>query len=97
VLPNEFTLYFVIRICARLRILYAGKVVHGLCIKDVFDFDNSVSSAFAEYYYVCDAVDDAKRVYENMVEEACLNVADSLIGGIVSMGRIKEAEMIFMD
>ncbi|RHN56360.1 putative tetratricopeptide-like helical domain-containing protein [Medicago truncatula] len=90
-----FTLDCVIRICARLRILYAGKVVHGLYIKDGFDFDNSVSSALAEFYCVCDAVDDAKRVYENMVGEACSNVADSLIGGLVSIGRIKEAEMIF--
>ena len=94
-LPNEFTLDCVIRICARLRILYAGKVVHGLCIKDGFDFDNSVSSALVEFYCDCDAVEDAKRVYENMVGEACSNVADSLIGGLVSMGRIKEAGMIF--
>lgn len=95
VLPNEFTLDCVLRVCARLRILYVGKVVHGLCIKDGFDFDNSVSSALAEFYCVSDAVDDAKRVYENMIGEACSNVADSLIGGLVSIGRIKEAEMIF--
>nr|XP_027191048.1 pentatricopeptide repeat-containing protein At4g02750-like [Cicer arietinum] len=95
VLPNEFTLDCVIRICARLRILYAGKVVHGLCIKEGFDFDNSIGGALAEFYCVCENVDDAKRVYESMAAEACFNVTNSLIGGLVSMGRIEEAEMIF--
>ena len=31
VLPNEFTLDCVVRVCARLGVLRAGKVVHGLC------------------------------------------------------------------
>ncbi|KAL3033302.1 hypothetical protein AAZX31_02G130600 [Glycine max] len=42
VLPNEFTLDCVVRVCARLGILCAGKVVHRLCIKGGFDFDNSI-------------------------------------------------------
>ncbi|CAK8577564.1 unnamed protein product [Lathyrus sativus] len=95
VLPNEFTLDCVIRICARLKVLYVGKVVHGLCIKDGFDFDNSIGGALAEFYCVCDAVDDAKRVYDSIAAEVCLNVANSLIGGLISIGRVKEAELIF--
>ncbi|XP_057416542.1 pentatricopeptide repeat-containing protein At2g13600-like [Lotus japonicus] len=95
VLPNEFTLDCVIRICARLGALHAGKVVHGLCIKDGLDFDNSIGGALAEFYCDRDAIDDAKRVYESMGGEACLNVANSLIGGLILMGRIEEAELIF--
>ncbi|KAK2380510.1 pentatricopeptide repeat-containing protein [Trifolium repens] len=97
VLPNEFTLDCVLRICARLKILRVGKVVHGLCIKDGFDYDNSLGGALAEFYCVCDAVDDAKRVYDSIAAEACLNVANSLIGGLISMGRVEEAERIFYE
>lgn len=97
VLPNEFTLDCVIRICARLRVLYVGKVVHGLCIKNSFDVDKSIGGALAEFYCDCDAVDDAKRVYESMGGVACLNVANSLIGGLISTGRIEEAELIFYE
>ncbi|GAU31830.1 hypothetical protein TSUD_58310 [Trifolium subterraneum] len=39
--------------------------------------------------------DDAKRVYDSIAAEACLNVANSLIGGLISMGRVEEAERIF--
>ncbi|KAL5064555.1 hypothetical protein RYX36_026292 [Vicia faba] len=95
VLPNEFTLDCVIRICARLKVLYLGKVVHGLCIKDGFDFDNFIGGALTEFYCVCDVVDDAKRVYDSIAAEASLNVANSLIGGLISIGMVKEAELIF--
>ncbi|KAK7362690.1 hypothetical protein VNO77_04810 [Canavalia gladiata] len=97
VLPNEFTLDCVIRVCARLKVVYSGKVVHGLCIKCGFDFDNSIGGALTEFYCDCEAIDDAKRVYEGMVEEACLNVANSLIGGLISKGRIEEAELVFYE
>ncbi|KAK7319821.1 hypothetical protein RJT34_04549 [Clitoria ternatea] len=95
VLPNEFTLDCVIRVCARLGVLYFGKVVHGLCIKGGFDFDNSIGGALTEFYCDCEAIDDALRVYKSMGEETCLNVANSLIGGLISKGRLEEAEVIF--
>ncbi|XP_027347653.1 pentatricopeptide repeat-containing protein At2g13600-like [Abrus precatorius] len=97
VLPNEFTLDCVIRVCARLRVVCSGKVVHGLCIKCGFDFDNSIGGALTEFYCICEAIDDAKRVYEGMGGEASLNVANSLIGGLILTGRIEEAELIFYE
>ncbi|KAK7252072.1 hypothetical protein RIF29_35780 [Crotalaria pallida] len=95
VLPNEFTLDCVIRVCARMRVLHTGKAVHGICIKDGFDFDNSIGGALIEFYCDCEDIDDAKRVYESTGEETCLNVANLLIGGLVSARRIEEAEAIF--
>ncbi|KAK7400845.1 hypothetical protein VNO78_12153 [Psophocarpus tetragonolobus] len=97
VLPNEFTLDCIVRVCARLGVLCAGKVVHGLCIKGGFDYDNSIGGALTEFYCGCEAIDDAKRVYESMGGEACLNVANSLIGGLVSKARMEEAEVIFYE
>ncbi|OIV93262.1 hypothetical protein TanjilG_23103 [Lupinus angustifolius] len=95
VFPNEFTLDCVIRVCARMRVLCLGKIVHGICIKNGVDLDNSIGGALIEFYCDCEAIDNAKRVYESMGGEACLNVANSLIGGLVSTRRIEEAEVIF--
>ncbi|WVZ23870.1 hypothetical protein V8G54_002414 [Vigna mungo] len=97
VVPNEFTLDCVVRVCARLGVLCVGRVVHGLCIKGGFDFDNSIGGALTEFYCDCEAIDDAKRVYESVGGETCLNVANSLIGGLVSKGRMEEAEFVFND
>ncbi|XP_014506231.1 pentatricopeptide repeat-containing protein At2g13600-like [Vigna radiata var. radiata] len=97
VVPNEFTLDCVVRVCARLGVLCVGRVVHGLCIKGGFDFDNSIGGALTEFYCDCEAIDDAKRVYESMGGETCLNVANSLIAGLVSKVRMEEAEFVFND
>ncbi|KAI4298412.1 hypothetical protein L6164_031977 [Bauhinia variegata] len=94
VLPNEFTLDCIIRTCARLRVLSLGKAAHGLCIKYGFELDNSIGGALIEFYCDCEAIDDAKKVFER-IEKACLNVSNSLIGWLITMGRIEEAEMIF--
>ncbi|KAK4270822.1 hypothetical protein QN277_019591 [Acacia crassicarpa] len=93
-LPNQFTLDSVIRTCANLRIVHQGKAVHGLCIKCGFDFDSSINGALVELYCYCEAVHDAIRVYEK-IEEPCLNLSNSLISGLVSTGKITEAELVF--
>ncbi|MED6209522.1 hypothetical protein PIB30_055460 [Stylosanthes scabra] len=95
VLPNEVTLCCVVRVCTRLRALWKGKVVHGHCIKEGFDFDNAIGGGLIEFYCDCEAIDDAKKVHESMRGETYLNVTNSLIGCLISMGKIEEAEMIF--
>ncbi|MED6159704.1 hypothetical protein PIB30_044629 [Stylosanthes scabra] len=95
VLPNEVTLCCVVRDCTRLRALWQGKVVHGHCIKEGFDFDNTIGGGLIEFYCDCEAIDDAKKVHESMRGETYLNVTNSLIGCLISMGKIEEAEMIF--
>ncbi|OVA11449.1 Pentatricopeptide repeat [Macleaya cordata] len=92
--PNEFTLDSVLRACCRLGVLNEGKMVHGLLINYGFEIDHSVGGALIEFYCNCDAIEDAKRVYERLANP-CLNSSNSLIGGLVAMGRIDDAEMIF--
>ncbi|XWS36032.1 hypothetical protein CRYUN_Cryun20dG0047600 [Craigia yunnanensis] len=92
--PNEFTLDSVIRACSRLGDLCEGRLVHGILIKYGFEFDQSIGGALIEFYSDCEAIDDAKRVY-NGVTNPCVNASNSLIGGLISMGKIEDAELIF--
>ncbi|KAF9587272.1 hypothetical protein IFM89_039519 [Coptis chinensis] len=92
--PNEFTFDSVLRSIGELGILKEGKIVHGLCIIFGFEFDQSIGGALIALYSSCDAVEDAKKVYEGL-RYPCLNASNSIIGGLISMGRIEEAEMIF--
>uniref|UniRef100_A0A2N9GLW5 DYW domain-containing protein n=1 Tax=Fagus sylvatica TaxID=28930 RepID=A0A2N9GLW5_FAGSY len=94
VVPNEFTLDCVIRACGRLGSLTEGRINHGLLIKYGFEFDHSIASALIEFYCDCEAIDDAKRVYDWMGNPG-LNASNSLIGGLIFMGRIEDAELIF--
>nr|DAD27639.1 TPA_asm: hypothetical protein HUJ06_029107 [Nelumbo nucifera] len=92
--PNEFTLDSILRACSRLRALHHGKVVHGLLVCYGFELDQSVSGALIELYCNCDAIEDAKRVYERLADPS-LNASHSLIEGLLLMRRVEDAEMIF--
>lgn len=94
VMPNEFTLDCVIRACGRLGSLSEGRVVHGLLIKYGFEFDQSIGGALIEFYCCCEAIEDARIVYDR-IGNPCLNASHSLIGGLILIGRIEDAELIF--
>lgn len=94
VAPNEFTLDCVIRTCGRVGLLHEGRAVHGLFIKYGFAFEHSISGALIDFYCNCKAIDDAMRVYYRLLNP-CSNDSNMLIGELIMMGRIEEAELIF--
>ncbi|KAF3432867.1 hypothetical protein FNV43_RR23969 [Rhamnella rubrinervis] len=94
VMPNEFTFDSVIRACGRLGMLSEGRTVHGLVIKSGFEFDHSIGGALVKFYCDCEVTDYAKRVHER-IGNPSLNASNYLIEGLISMGRIEDAEMVF--
>ncbi|GAU10829.1 hypothetical protein TSUD_426540 [Trifolium subterraneum] len=69
-----------------LWICLGGRLFMDFALRMVLIMITQLAVHFAEFYCVCDAVDDAKRVYDSIAAEACLNVANSLIGGLISIG-----------
>ena len=92
--PNEFTFDCVVRACGRLGILSVGRTVHGLLMKCGLEYDPSIGGALVEFYCECEAIDDALRVCKGVVNP-CLNALNSLIEGLILMGRIEDAELVF--
>lgn len=92
--PNEFTLDSVVRACGRLGVLSEGKMVHGLLIRYGFESDSSIGGALIELYCNCDGLEDAKSVYDRLVEP-CLSTSNTLIEGLIATGRIEDAESVF--
>ncbi|KAK4795640.1 hypothetical protein SAY86_027966 [Trapa natans] len=94
VAPNEFTLDCVLRTCGRLRVFPAGLAVHTLVIKYGLDSDDSISGALIEFYSSCKSIDEARRVYDEAINPS-VNASNSLLEGLISMGKIGEAVAIF--
>lgn len=92
--PNEFTLDSIIRACGRLGALLEGKAIHGLLIKLGFEFELSATGALLDFYCNSEVISDAKKIYDTL-ENPCLNISNTLIGGLLTMGMIKEAELVF--
>ncbi|KAK9094220.1 hypothetical protein Scep_025689 [Stephania cephalantha] len=92
--PNEFTFDSVLRACSRCEEFYEGVIVHGLLISFGFECEPSITGALVEFYCNCDAIKDAKKVFERLAYP-CLNSLNALIGGLSSKGMIEDAEIIF--
>ena len=92
--PNEFTFDCVVRDCGRLRILSQGRTVHGLLMRCGLEYNPSIGGALVEFYCECEAIDDAWRLCKGVVNPS-LNALNSLIDGLMLMGRIEDAELVF--
>ncbi|MBA0682293.1 hypothetical protein Goari_024022 [Gossypium aridum] len=83
----DTTLDSVIRVSSRLVDLSEGRLVHRILIKYGFEFDQIIGGVLIEFYSDCEAIVDAKRVYDG-VTNPCLNASNSLIRGLISIGYV---------
>ncbi|XP_062227341.1 pentatricopeptide repeat-containing protein At2g13600-like [Phragmites australis] len=94
VMPNEYTYDSVLRACVRLGALDFGKSVHGCLIRSGYETEQLITSALVDLYCTSDALDDALQVY-NDLERPSLITSNTLIAGLISMGRTDDAKMVF--
>ncbi|XP_024025130.1 pentatricopeptide repeat-containing protein At2g41080 [Morus notabilis] len=65
-LPDEYTLGSVLRGCAGLRSLRAGKQVHAYVMKSGFKFDLVVGSSLAHMYMKSGSLEEGEKVIDSM-------------------------------
>ncbi|KAH6828067.1 hypothetical protein C2S53_013083 [Perilla frutescens var. hirtella] len=92
--PNEFTLDCVVRGCGRMGDLWSGRVIHGLIIKFGFEGECRIGSALVFLYCSCESMDDAKNVC-CYTSSQLVTDSNELIRGLLKLGNMKEAELIF--
>lgn len=93
-IPNEFTFDCVVRVCSRLGILSEGRSVHGLLMRFGLEHDPSIGGALVEFYCECKVINDALSLCKGVINP-CINALNSLIEGLILMGRIEDAELVF--
>ncbi|PVH35139.1 hypothetical protein PAHAL_7G111800 [Panicum hallii] len=94
VIPNEYTYDSALRACVKLQELDFGRSVHGCLIRSGFQSEQLITSALVDLYCSSDALDDALLVY-NDLEMPSLITSNTLIAGLISMGRTEDAKMVF--
>ncbi|XP_051122983.1 pentatricopeptide repeat-containing protein At4g02750-like [Andrographis paniculata] len=92
--PNEFTLDCVVRACAILEDMPGGRAIHGLVVKVGVESECSIGTSLIFLYWNCKSRDDAKKVYGGMFSPS-LNASNELIRGLIKLGQVDEAELIF--
>ncbi|KAK4706744.1 hypothetical protein R3W88_033708 [Solanum pinnatisectum] len=90
--------------CANMRLLNAGKQVHGLFITLVDSYKTAcllkesrviVGSALIDMYNKCSDIGKARKVFESWLPERHAPLWNSLLSGYINNGLIKDAKALF--
>ncbi|PQP92509.1 pentatricopeptide repeat-containing protein [Prunus yedoensis var. nudiflora] len=94
--PNEFTLPFVLKVCAGQSAYWESVVVHGQAIKRGIGSQVCVQNALINVYGVCGSIRSARNVFDDMSERSLVSW-NSMIGGYARMGSCKGAFLLFRE
>ncbi|KAL5732195.1 hypothetical protein ACHQM5_004842 [Ranunculus cassubicifolius] len=97
VLPDKYTYTFVLKSCEKLCGVEEGRQVHCLALKSGFVLDLFVGNCLIHMYNRCGDVDDAYKVFDEMLERNVANVVswNCLIDGFVKVGNVDGARRVF--
>lgn len=90
--PDQSTLTSVLRACTALALLEVGRQVHVHVFK--FDQDLILNNALLDMYFKCGSVEDAKSVFNRMVERDVISWS-TMIAGLAQNGHSQEALKFF--
>ncbi|KAL9689093.1 hypothetical protein QQ045_033524 [Rhodiola kirilowii] len=97
-LPDNFTLPFVLKACGRLVFGFKGQEIHCLSIRLGLEVDVFVQNALISMYSSCSMVDKACKVFE-MVPLVLRDVVtwNSFISGLMQCSRCRDAMKVFRE
>eukprot|EP01018_Ginkgo_biloba_P019053 Gb_20266 [translate_table: standard] len=91
---NQYTFSSVLRASASLVALQLGKQVHAQIHKTGLNFDVFAASALVDMYGKCGIIEDARRVFDKMSEQAMVSW-NAMISGYAQHGHAMEALQLF--
>lgn len=95
-LPNQFTIPFVLKACAAKSSYWVGVSVHAQSIKLGMGSHVCVQNAILTVYVSCRFILSARKVFDDISERTLVSW-NSMISGYSKMGRSKEAVLLFRE
>ncbi|CAK9169821.1 unnamed protein product, partial [Ilex paraguariensis] len=92
--PDNFTLPFVIRACRDTMDLQMGRLIHDIVYKLGLHSDRFVSAALVDMYAKCKVIDDAKQLFDKMLNRDLVTWT-VMIGGYSECGNANTALGLF--
>eukprot|EP01018_Ginkgo_biloba_P031528 Gb_16955 [translate_table: standard] len=91
---DQYTMAGILRACASIAALEQGKRVHADIVRIGFELDVSVSNALIDMYGKCGRIEDAQKVFDNVVEPDVASW-NAMIAGYAQHGFGEEAIHLF--
>ncbi|XP_054789259.1 pentatricopeptide repeat-containing protein At2g20540 isoform X2 [Prosopis cineraria] len=94
--PDEISIVSALPACAHLGALEVGKWIHMYSDKNEFSKKTSICNALIEMYNKCGCVDQARNLFDQLVERDVISWS-TMIGGLANNGKAHEALELFRD
>ncbi|XP_010103685.2 pentatricopeptide repeat-containing protein At2g22410, mitochondrial [Morus notabilis] len=94
--PNEFTLPFVLKVCAGMSAYWEAVVVHGQAVKLGIGSQVCVQNALMNVYVVSGLIKCARQVFDEIYERTLVSW-NTMIGGYSRVGFCGEAFWLFQE
>jgi pentatricopeptide repeat protein len=94
--PNRITFLSILNACASPAVLARGRLLYAQAKKARFLSDVSVGNAFVNMFAKCGSVEDARRVFDQMVQRDVISWT-SMIKGYAEAGRSEQAYAVFQE
>ncbi|XP_026399258.1 pentatricopeptide repeat-containing protein At2g04860-like [Papaver somniferum] len=92
--PCRVTLVTVLSSCARLRLLFCGRSIHGLGVKVGLDVDSWVQNSLTDMYGKCNDLVSARFLFKKMSDK-CIVSWNTMISAYGQNGYFDEAMLVF--
>ncbi|KAL5995379.1 hypothetical protein ACLOJK_025438 [Asimina triloba] len=92
--PTAFTFSAVLKGCARLPAMKEGRQISDHVVKSGYAGDKIVQTALLDMYVKCGAVEDARKVFNEMVDRDVVSWT-AMISGYAKVGLMEDARALF--
>eukprot|EP01018_Ginkgo_biloba_P038696 Gb_15811 [translate_table: standard] len=92
--PDRFTFLCVLKACSSIAALQEGKKIHIHVIRNGFDLDVFVETAFIDMYVKCGSLDFARKLFDEMSQRDGVSW-NAMISGYAQNGYANEALALF--
>ncbi|KAJ3682010.1 hypothetical protein LUZ60_014583 [Juncus effusus] len=92
--PNKCTFPLLVTSAKLCKSINDGELLHCLALKTGFMFHVEIHNALIHLYALCDALDSARQVFDEMPERDVVSF-NSMISGYVQSGDLSKAEALF--
>ena len=94
--PNEFTLPFILKVCAGMAAFWEALVVHGQAMKLGIGSQVCVENGLINVFVSFGLIQSARQVFDDMSQRTLVSW-NTMIGGYSKMGCLKEAFLLFRE
>ncbi|KAL8228076.1 hypothetical protein R6Q57_015660 [Mikania cordata] len=94
--PDSYTFSCMFKCVAAIGSYNLGEMIHGYVLKSGFGFDNTIVNSIIAFYFKCQRVDNARKVFVNLPDRDIISF-NTMISGYAANGLAEKGFEVFKE